>query len=165
MCNRYLVSAKQPELAKRYGFDVDKLMPEPDLLPPPELFPKKPGWIVRKQDGALSLDVMQWGIPRHMKGKSGKPITSYITERAQPGEPLLALYAGQSALSLPRARDGVLRVERREGIEAGALVQRAGRPGLQLPRHLATDGGGKSLRLPHLRSPLSWSRSMLRRCR
>jgi putative SOS response-associated peptidase YedK len=76
MCNRYRVSAKQMELAERYGFDIDKLMPEPDPLPPPELFPKKPGWIVRKQDGALSLDVMQWGIPRHMRGKSGKPITS-----------------------------------------------------------------------------------------
>jgi putative SOS response-associated peptidase YedK len=79
MCNRYRVSAKQIELAQRYGFDIDKLMPEPDPLPPPELFPKKRGWIVRKQDGALALDVMQWGIPRHMRGRSGKPITSYVT--------------------------------------------------------------------------------------
>jgi len=79
MCNRYRVSAKQLELAQRYGFDVDKLRPEPDPLPPPELFPKKPGWIVRKQDGALSLDVMQWRIPRHMKTKTGKPTTSYVT--------------------------------------------------------------------------------------
>jgi hypothetical protein len=41
--------------------------------------PEDPGWIVRKYDGALSLDVMKWGIPRHMKGKSGKPIVSYVT--------------------------------------------------------------------------------------
>ena len=63
MCNRYRVSPKQLELAKRYGFDISKLFPEPETLPPPELFPKKPGWIVRKVDGELSLDVMTWGIP------------------------------------------------------------------------------------------------------
>ena len=78
MCNRYRVSAKQYEVAARYGFPLDKLMPEPGHLPPGELFPKKPGWIVRKAEGELMLDVMQWGIPRHMKGKSGKPIVSYV---------------------------------------------------------------------------------------
>ena len=79
MCNRYRVSAKQLDLAKQYGFPVDQLMPDPERMPPPELFPKKPGWVVRKHDGALSLEVMTWGIPRHMKGKSGKPIVSYVT--------------------------------------------------------------------------------------
>ena len=79
MCNRYRVSAKQMEIAKQFGFPIDKLMPEPEPLPPPELFPKKIGWIVRKQDGDLSLDVMKWGIPRRMKGKSGKPVVSYVT--------------------------------------------------------------------------------------
>lgn len=61
MCNRYRVNARQAELAKKFGFD---LTPEPEQLPPPELFPKKPGWLIRKQDGRLSLDVMTWGIPR-----------------------------------------------------------------------------------------------------
>ena len=79
MCNRYRVSAMQIYLAKKYGFDLDKLMPEPEHLPPPELFPKKPRRLVRKQDAQLSLDVMTWGIPRHMKGKSGKPTVSYVT--------------------------------------------------------------------------------------
>ena len=79
MCNRYRVSAKQMEIAKKFGFPIDKLMPEPEPLPPPELFPKKSGWIVRKQDGERSLDVMKWGIPRRMKGKSGKPVVNYIT--------------------------------------------------------------------------------------
>ncbi|HEY0112198.1 MAG TPA: hypothetical protein VGB59_03490 [Allosphingosinicella sp.] len=78
MCYRYRVSAKQLEIAKRFGFDISKLGPEPERLPPPELFPKKPGWLVRKQDGALSLDVMTWGIPRKMRGKSGKPLVSYV---------------------------------------------------------------------------------------
>jgi hypothetical protein len=39
MYNRYRVNAKQPELAKKFGFD---LAPEPERVPPPELFPKKP---------------------------------------------------------------------------------------------------------------------------
>lgn len=78
MCNRYRVSAKQIDLAKQYGFDVGKLMPEPERMPPPELFPKKPGWVIRKHEGALSPEVMKWGIPRHMKGKSGKPVVSYV---------------------------------------------------------------------------------------
>ena len=79
MCNRYRVSAKQIDLAKQYGFDVGKLMPEPERMPPPELFPKKAGWMIRKHEGALSPEVMKWGIPRHMKGKSGKPVVSYVT--------------------------------------------------------------------------------------
>jgi hypothetical protein len=54
-------------------------MPEPERMPPPELFPKKPGFVVRKHDSELTLEVMTWGIPRHMKGKSGKPVVSYVT--------------------------------------------------------------------------------------
>lgn len=87
------ISLRNAKIAKQFGFPIDKLMPEPEPLPPPELFPKKNGWIVRKQDGERSLDVMKWGIPRRMKGKSGKPILSYITKRPEPRQPLLALNA------------------------------------------------------------------------
>jgi len=79
MCNRYRVTPKQMELAEHYGFDVSKLFPEPERLPPPELFPKRPGWVVRKEAGERALEAMTWGIPRHMKGKSGKPIVNYVT--------------------------------------------------------------------------------------
>jgi putative SOS response-associated peptidase YedK len=79
MCNRYRVSAKQLELAQKYGIDPATLFPDPEPLPPPELFPKRHGWTVRKQDGTLALDVMKWGIPRHMRGKSGQPTISYVT--------------------------------------------------------------------------------------
>ena len=47
MCNRFRVSATQMEIAKPLDFPIDNLMPEPEPLPPPELFPKKIGWIVR----------------------------------------------------------------------------------------------------------------------
>jgi putative SOS response-associated peptidase YedK len=71
MCNRYRVSAKQAELAKKFGFE---LTPEPERLPPPELFPKRLGWVVRKQNGSLILDVMTWGFPPPPKGRA--PVTN-----------------------------------------------------------------------------------------
>lgn len=70
MCNRYRVSAKQIEIAKRYGIDPSTLSPEPEPLPPPELFPKRIGWVVRKE-GERRLDAMRWGVPLN-----GKPITN-----------------------------------------------------------------------------------------
>jgi len=71
MCNRFRVTAKQAELAIRYGVDPADLMPEPERLPPPELFPKRDGWVVRRENGRRSLDVMRWGVPLN-----GKPITN-----------------------------------------------------------------------------------------
>ena len=71
MCNRYRVSAKQIEIARRYGIDPADLMPEPERLPPPELFPKRDGWVVRQQDSRRHLEVMRWGVPLN-----GKPITN-----------------------------------------------------------------------------------------
>ena len=63
MCNRYRMTAKQEELALRVGIDPALSMPEPDPLPPPELFPKRIGWVVRQQDGRRILDTMIWGFP------------------------------------------------------------------------------------------------------
>jgi putative SOS response-associated peptidase YedK len=63
MCNRYRMSAKQAEVARRFGVDPTLIMPEPERLPPPELFPKRLGWVVRKEDGTRFLDAMTWGFP------------------------------------------------------------------------------------------------------
>jgi putative SOS response-associated peptidase YedK len=79
MCNRYRVSPKQLELAKQYGFDISKLHPEPERLPPPELFPRKPAWVFRKEDGERLVDVMQWGVPLATKTKTGKPSKKWVT--------------------------------------------------------------------------------------
>jgi hypothetical protein len=43
MCNRFRVTAKQLDLATRCGVDPADLMPDPERLPPPELFLKKAG--------------------------------------------------------------------------------------------------------------------------
>ena len=74
MCNRYRMSAKQIEVALRFGIDPSLIMPEPEPLPPPELFPKRFGWVVRKESGARILDVMQWGFPPPPKSRA--PVTN-----------------------------------------------------------------------------------------
>jgi putative SOS response-associated peptidase YedK len=78
VCNRYRMTAKELELARHFGIDVSKLLPE-EQLPPPELFPKRIGWIVRQQDGQRSLAAMRWGVPLKMKGAKGQPVTKAIT--------------------------------------------------------------------------------------
>ena len=69
MCNRYRITAKQAEIAQRFG--VIPPYPEDVTFPPPELFPKREGWVVRKEQGRRTLDVMRWGVPLQ-----GKPITN-----------------------------------------------------------------------------------------
>lgn len=77
MCNRFRMTAKQAELAARYG--VAPLYPEDATFPPPELFPGRPAWVVRHEVGARRLDTMAWGFPRKVPGKkidktTGKPL-------------------------------------------------------------------------------------------
>ena len=68
MCNRYVMSADPAELASRYGV---ALPPREEVtLPPPELFPDRPAWVVRADDGARILDVMSWGFPFQTQGKT-----------------------------------------------------------------------------------------------
>ncbi len=67
----------QAALAQRYG--VASPFP-PDLtIPPPELFPDKPAYVVRQENGARALDVMAWGFPHKVPGTridkaTGKPV-------------------------------------------------------------------------------------------
>lgn len=68
MCNRYRVTAARAAVAARFGVT---LIPDADTLPPPELFPKRPAWVVRQVDGVRQLEVMRWGVPFN-----GKPITN-----------------------------------------------------------------------------------------
>jgi putative SOS response-associated peptidase YedK len=65
------MTAKQAELAKKFGFDIT---PEPGRLPPPELFPKREAYVVRKEDGARCLDIMSWGFPPPPKSRA--PVTN-----------------------------------------------------------------------------------------
>jgi putative SOS response-associated peptidase YedK len=68
------MSAKEAELALRFGIDPKLIMPEPERLPPPELFPKRVGWVVRMEGGARVLDSMTWGFPPPAAGRA--PVTN-----------------------------------------------------------------------------------------
>jgi putative SOS response-associated peptidase YedK len=67
------MSAKQTEVAIPFGIDPALIMPEPERLPPPELFPKRLGWVVRREGGARVLDVISWGFPP--PGAAKAPVT------------------------------------------------------------------------------------------
>jgi putative SOS response-associated peptidase YedK len=68
MCNRYRMIANRDDLAARYG--VDATYPEDLTIPPPELFPDRPAWVVREDSGARTLDTMRWGFPFQTPGKT-----------------------------------------------------------------------------------------------
>ena len=71
------MSATQADLARRYG--VPAPYPEDLVIPPPELFPKQPAWVVREEGGRRILDVMSWGFPHTVKGAKGQPIQKQVT--------------------------------------------------------------------------------------
>lgn len=77
MCNRFRMTAKQAELAARFG--ITSPYPEDETYPVPELFPKRMAWVVREDAGHRRLDVMHWGINRTMTGARGQPIVKPIT--------------------------------------------------------------------------------------
>lgn len=67
MRNRFRMTAKQAELAARYG--IDPIYPEDATFPPPELFPKKSAYVVREELGRPRLEVMGWGFPRKCRAR------------------------------------------------------------------------------------------------
>jgi putative SOS response-associated peptidase YedK len=72
MCNRYRATASQAELAARYGVELP--FPPDEQAPPPELFPKRPAWTVRREGDARQIDVMTWGFPPPAAGRA--PVTN-----------------------------------------------------------------------------------------
>lgn len=77
MCNRFRMTEGQIALAARYG--VEAPFTPDHTIPPPELFPDKPAYVVRQEGGARTLDIMRWGFPRKVPGKridkvTGKPV-------------------------------------------------------------------------------------------
>src|SRR4051812_26793963 len=58
-------------LARRFGHEVTI---EPGNLPPPELFPKRIGWVVRKEGGQRILETIRWGFPPRPRSRA--PVTN-----------------------------------------------------------------------------------------
>jgi putative SOS response-associated peptidase YedK len=77
MCNRYRMTEAQIALAARYGIEAPFA---PDLsIPPTELFPDKPAFVVRQAGECRAMDTMSWGFPHKVPGKridkaTGKPV-------------------------------------------------------------------------------------------
>ncbi len=78
VCNRYRMTASRAEALRRYGVDVEPLG-DWDAPPIPDLFPKKPAWVVRQADGARVLERMAWGVPTTVRGANGQPIEKPVT--------------------------------------------------------------------------------------
>jgi hypothetical protein len=97
MCNRYRMSAKQVDFAARCG--IDGPFPEDETFPPPELLPKRMGWVVSK-------DVRR---PCPGRNAMGLPSARYeprsCDERPKPCVSILARGPEEPGAALPRARD------------------------------------------------------------
>lgn len=59
ICNLYTSARSREEVARLFGGQLPFDLPEVTG----DIYPKKPGYVVRKQDGARIVDVMQWGFP------------------------------------------------------------------------------------------------------
>ena len=77
MCNRYRMTAARAEIARLHGVQLP--FDDNVTIPPPELFPKRPAWVVRQHEGNRLLDVMSWGFPHTITGASGKQISKPVT--------------------------------------------------------------------------------------
>lgn len=69
MCNRYRMTARQAELARHFGVEIQE-----DLtFPVGDLFPKRQGFVARVEQRRL-LEAMTWGFPP--PGASKAPVTN-----------------------------------------------------------------------------------------
>lgn len=97
MCNRYRLTANQADLAAALGVSLP--FGEDLALPAPELFPKRPALVAREDAGDRRLDIMSWGFPHTITGRSGKPIEKPVTNVRNYGSPFW-----RSALANPARR-------------------------------------------------------------
>lgn len=66
MCNRYRMSADETALAATFGVFIPNDYSEPGG----ELFPKRPGLVLRRDAEPLVADVLSWGLPSPAVAKS-----------------------------------------------------------------------------------------------
>ena len=72
MCNLYSMTATVDEMKKLFGgFEGDRA----NVASYPEIYPGRMAPVLRKEEGALRLDEMQWGFPGPQAAK-GRPVTN-----------------------------------------------------------------------------------------
>ncbi len=91
------MTADEAAIANRYGFT--KPFNEQRDLPPHEIFPRKPAYVIREAGGGRRVDTMAWGFPIAITGKTGKPIQKDVTNVRNYTSPFW-----RSALSNPERR-------------------------------------------------------------
>ena len=65
MCNHYRTDPEMLSTWREYiGWDIRK----PNAEFATDVYPKRAGMIVRKDDGVVRSDVMAWGVPTMVKG-------------------------------------------------------------------------------------------------
>lgn len=77
MCNHY---RNLPEKLSTWREYIAWDLRQPNAEYASEVWPKRSGLVVRRDDvGAKRTDVMEWGVPTTVKGKSGKPLEKRVT--------------------------------------------------------------------------------------
>ena len=78
MCNRYRMTARHIDLAR--AMNITLPLDEFPNLPVPDLFPRKPARVIRRQNDQRTVDTMTWGFPHLVKTpKTGKLVEKAIT--------------------------------------------------------------------------------------
>lgn len=76
MCNHYRTDPDTIPTWREYaGFDVR----QPNEEFASDVWPKRPGMIVRREDGLIRSDAMSWGVPTKVKGASEKMLEKRVT--------------------------------------------------------------------------------------
>ncbi|KER35170.1 hypothetical protein AL00_17590 [Sphingobium indicum F2] len=76
MCNHYRNNPDQIPLWREYaGYEIR----QPNAEFASDVYPKRAGMIVRRDDGVVRSDVMAWGVPCQVRGASGKMLEKRVT--------------------------------------------------------------------------------------
>lgn len=67
MCNHY---RNDPEMQTTWREYIAWDLRKPNAEYATDVYPKRPAMIVRKDDGVIRSDVMEWGVPTMVKGKT-----------------------------------------------------------------------------------------------
>lgn len=76
MCNHY---RNLPHLLSTWREYIGWSLRQPNEEYASDVWPKRPGLVVRQEDGVARTAVMSWGVPTTIKGKSGRPLEKRVT--------------------------------------------------------------------------------------
>ena len=84
MCNHY---RNLPGMLSTWREYIRWAMRPPNAEYASDVWPKCPGLVVRRDEGITRSDVMLWGVPCKVAGKSGKELEKRVTNVRNLGSP------------------------------------------------------------------------------